>query len=350
MSAEEKTVLKHTHTVSLYPEGAFSRHDESADEGFYRKDRMVHHLDSVALETVTRIIGALVVEKEPVILDLMASWDSHLPAMLNAAKVTGLGLNINELHRNGRLTERIIHDLNAHPVLPFRDDTFDIVINTVSVDYMTKPVEVFSEVGRVLKPWGLFLVIFSNRMFPEKAVKIWRESTESQRVELVKSFFESASHFEEPAVFISSGKPRPADDKYYHTGLPSDPVYAVYADKRAHEGNGRRRPDLTDLLEARPSQPAADEQPRSSSHSCPHCGMRLRKWTPPNSPFSTWDTEFLYICFNDECPYLVAGWHTMSCQGNPGMSYRLAHDPERGSHIPIPIISLHALKEGIVDE
>ncbi len=350
MSAEEKTVLKHTHTLSLHPEDAFSRHDESNDEQFYRKDRMVHHLDSVALETVTRIIGALAVEKEPVILDLMASWDSHLPAILNAAKVTGLGLNINELHRNGRLTERIIHDLNAHPVLPFRDDTFDIVINTVSVDYMTKPVEVFSEVGRVLKPGGLFLVIFSNRMFPEKAVKIWRESAESQRVELVKSFFESASRFEEPAVFISSGKPRPPDDKYYHTGLPSDPVYAVYADKRAHEGNSRRRPDLTDLMEARPSQPAADEQPRSSSHSCPYCGMRLRKWTPPNSPFSTWDTEFLYICFNDECPYLVAGWQTMSCQGNPGMSYRHAHDPERGSHIPIPIISLHALKEGIVDE
>lgn len=350
MSAEEITVSAGSHGNSPYPEDAFSRHDESNDEKFYRKDRMVHHLDSVALEMVTKIICALVVEKEPVILDLMASWDSHLPATLNAAKVTGLGLNINELSRNERLTERVIHDLNAHPVLPFSDDTFDIVINTVSVDYLTKPVEVFSEVGRVLKPGGLFLVIFSNRMFPEKAVKIWRESTESERVDLVKSFFLSAPLFAEPAVYISTGKPRPADDKYYHTGLPSDPVYAVYADKRADKKNSRRRPDLSDLLETRQSQPAGDEQPGCSSYSCPHCGMRLRKWTPPNSPFSTWDTEFLYICFNDECPYLVAGWQTMSCQGNPGMSYRHAHDPERGSHIPIPIISLHALKEGIVDE
>jgi hypothetical protein len=31
------------------------------------------------------------------------------------------------------------------------------------------------------------------------------------------------------------------------------------------------------------------------------------------------------------------------------MSYRFTYDPQRDSCLPIPIISLHALKEGIVE-
>ena len=62
-----------------------------------------------------------------------------------------------------------MHDLNRTPTLPFEDESFDVVLNTVSVDYLTRPFEVFAEVGGVLRPGGLFLVTFSNRAFPQKA-------------------------------------------------------------------------------------------------------------------------------------------------------------------------------------
>ena len=119
---------------------AFSRLDESDDVVFYARDRFVAHLDSVALETVEALIGNLVIEESPVILDLMASWDSHIPEKLNASRIVGLGLNENELRHNKALSEFVVHDLNRNPRLPFPDQTFDVVINTVSVDYMTRPV------------------------------------------------------------------------------------------------------------------------------------------------------------------------------------------------------------------
>ena len=102
------------------------------------------------------IISSLVVEKSPVILDLMAGWDSHIPKALKASEIVGLGLNENELKQNERLTRHVLHDLNLDPHLPFPDAAFDVVVNTVSVDYMTQPVVVFEEVGRILKPGDSF--------------------------------------------------------------------------------------------------------------------------------------------------------------------------------------------------
>ena len=46
-------------------------------------------------------------------------------------------------------------------------------------------------------------------------------------------------------------------------------------------------------------------------------------------PFSEWDQEYLYVCFRDDCPYLLGGWDAMARQGNIGSSYRLASASER---------------------
>jgi SAM-dependent methyltransferase len=229
---------------NAFEDDASSRIDESEDRIFYARDRFVSHLDSLALSTVEKIIGQLVVKDHPVILDLMASWDSHIPDTIQPVKMVGLGLNKNELLKNRKLSETVVLDLNGDPMLPFPDATYDVVINTVSVDYLVKPFEVFSEVGRVLKPHGLFLVFFSNRMFEVKATKIWRESTEGERVQLVSRFFEWTGLFETPNVFVSSGKPRPKDDKYAYLGIPSDPVYAVYAERAGMDPQKELRPDV----------------------------------------------------------------------------------------------------------
>ena len=336
---------------SFQSDDSFSRMDESDDSIFYATDRFVQHVDSLALATVERIIGELVIEDNPVILDLMAGWDSHIPPTIQAERVVGLGLNHNELSRNENLTDSVCYDLNKNPYLPFPDNTFDAVLNVVSVDYMTRPIGVFREVGRNLKPGGLFLVIFSNRMFEQKAVKIWRQSGEEERILLVEEFFNCAGMFNSPQVFVSKGKPRPKDDKYTHLGIPSDPIYAVYAEKSG--GGKSKRPDLS-MIWPLTDLPDSEELERrkkgvKDTFLCPHCNEGLLKWELPQNPFTQWDMEFLFVCFNDTCPFLVRGWEVMYRQGNMGMSYRFAYNPDRDQCMSVPVPSLHALKEGIVE-
>lgn len=341
----------HTAMDPFFPEGAFARLDESDDRVFYEKDRFVSHLDSAALNTVEAVIGRLVVEENPSILDLMAGWDSHIPGTLQPSRVVGLGLNENELRQNRALSEFVLHDINRNPILPFPDHTFDAVLNTLSVDYMTRPLEVFPEVARVLKPGGIFLVIFSNRMFPQKAVKVWREACEEERLLLVEDLFNRSALFEKPSFFVSRGKPRPKDDKYARPGLPSDPVYGVYADRKGEGPTRKQRPQVNLEYGETRSPEDLEQRERAVKHTlcCPHCGVKMLKWEVPDNPFGcTWDNDFMYICFNDECPYYVRGWDFMSREGNRGVSYRCMYNPEKDRCMPIPVPSPMALREGIM--
>ena len=334
-----------------FSEDSFSRLDESDDSIFYSRDRFVKHLDSLALSTVEKIIQELVIEKTPAILDLMASWDSHIPPTIQAETVVGLGLNRNELARNEALTDWVYHDLNKDPSLPFPDNTFDVVLNVVSVDYMTKPFDVFREVNRILKPGGLFLVIFSSRLFEQKAVKIWRQSSERERILLVEEFFTRDGTFTRPQLFTSKGKPRPKDDKYAHLGIPSDPIYAVYAEKKGDKRQERPRPTSAESYEYTPDPEELQRRKAAVKHTlrCPHCEQSMLKWAVPQSPFTQWDVDFMYVCFNDECPYLVQGWEVMKQQGNSGISYRFTYNSYRDNCLSVPVPHLHALKEGIID-
>jgi len=334
--------------VTLTP-ADFRRQDESDDALFYARDRLVPHLDAVALQTVEELIGRVVTQDRPVILDLMASWDSHLPANLDRGRVVGLGLNASELAANEALDDYVIHDLNRDPRLPFADEEFDAVICTVSVDYLTRPVKVFTEVGRVLRPDGLFLIVFSNRWFEPKVTEVWRRTAEVERVYLVEDWLRAAEVFGPGEVFVSKGKPRPRDDKYFDSGLPSDPIYAVHARKGADSrvGDSDQRPIGPDAV--RSSGRHQMVRAVQDSLACPYCGSRLSKWAVPQTPFTEWDNEFMYICFNDACPYLVRGWEVMARQGNVGVSYRLMYNPEAECLLPVAVPSLNALKEGIVD-
>jgi SAM-dependent methyltransferase len=331
---------------------SFSRLDENEDGVFYSTDRFVPHLDSTALETVENLIQSLVVEDKPVILDLMASWDSHIPTQLHSCNVFGLGLNEKELKCNRTLSNFVVHDLNQDPTLPFTDNTFDAVINTASVDYMTRPVEVFREVNRVLKPGGLFLVIFSNRMFPEKAVKVWRETGEDEHIMLVEAFFQEAGGFDRTSQFVSKGKPRPRDDKYAHLATISDPVYAVYADKSGGNPSREARDPLRAAHAGHMDAEALGKRKEriKETFRCPYCGEKLNKWAVPENPFeATWGNEYLYICFNDHCTYYVRGWNHMSRSIRRSVSYRLMYNQEKDICLPIPVPSPKALREGIID-
>jgi SAM-dependent methyltransferase len=336
----------------MFSDDAFSRLDATDDGTFYAKDRFVSHLDPLALSTVEQVIGRLIVEENPAILDLMAGWDSHIPETLSPSEVVGLGLNENELKQNKTLTEYALHDLNREPRLPFSDNRFDAVINTVSVDYMTQPVPVFEEVARVLKPGGLLLVIFSDRMFPQKAVKLWRESSHDERVILVDEFFKQSGGFEKTSLFVSTGKPRPKDDKYAESTPLSDPVYAIYAEKKGGRPNGTPRPKISMDYGEKQNRDELERKMACIKETllCPYCDQQLSKWEVPDNPFcQTWDNEFMYVCFNDECPYFVRGWDKMYRDTQQGMSYRLMYNPEKDRCFPIPVPSHQALKDGIIE-
>lgn len=240
--------------------------------------------------------------------------------------------------------------MNENPRLPFADHSFDIVLNTVSIDYLTNPVEVFAEVGRVLKPDGLYLVIFSNRFFPEKVVKIWKEAGEEERIILVQKFFEMSEVFDTPKVFVSKGRPRPKTDKYAHLPIPSDPVYALYADKKGGRAMNRPVPTVSGYGDRLPEEELEERLGAvKESLCCPYCGESLKRWAVPQTPFTEWETDHFYVCFNDRCSYLVRGWNIMQKQGNTGSSYRLMYNPVRNRCMPLPVPSLWAFREGIVE-
>ena len=145
----------------------FGRDDESPDRDFYAKPRFVDHLDSCALETVEQIYGRLI-PAGATILDLMAGPDSHLGKASDPNLIVGLGLNKAELEANPILLEHVIHDINSDPRLPFPDNRFDVVINTVSVDYLNLPLEVFREVSRVFEArWIVYSGFFKQDVSTE---------------------------------------------------------------------------------------------------------------------------------------------------------------------------------------
>ena len=206
-------------TLDLYPPDFFRREDESEDMLFYAQPRLVVHVEEYVISAI-RSFFEETLPQSGVILDLMSSWRSHLPEGF-AGKVVGLGLNETELDENPQLDECVVHDLNADPALPFDDRSFEAVVVTVSIQYMVKPVEVFREVHRVLKTGGSFHVVYSNRMFPTKAVSIWQALDDTQKAGLIASYFSNAGGWENPRALDIS--PRLAG--------PSDPAYVVTAIK-----------------------------------------------------------------------------------------------------------------------
>ncbi len=203
------------------PRDAFRRYDESPDEEFYRSPRLVTHIDERAISAVMQLYREYFPEGGE-ILDLMSSWISHLPPEVGYRRVIGLGMNEEELRRNERLDAYVVHDLNRTPKLPFGDAAFDGCGICVSIDYLTRPVEVLREVGRVLKVRAPVVITFSNRCFPTKAVAIWHQLDDRGHIRLVERYLREAGNFQNVRSLDRS--PR---------RLFSDPLYAVIGESTA---------------------------------------------------------------------------------------------------------------------
>lgn len=205
-----------------------SKLDPTDDSLFYAAPRLVTHVDDGFIQRLTDLYR----EKLPPhgrILDMMSSWISHLPSELEFEWVEGHGMNAAELGKNPRLDHYFIQNLNDNPHLPLEDQSFDAVLNTVSVQYLQQPEQVFAEIYRVLKPGGIAIVSFSNRMFYQKAITAWRNGTETERIELVQRYFRTVPGFGTPEVIT---QPASIPTLLQMLGMPGgDPFYAVMAER-----------------------------------------------------------------------------------------------------------------------
>jgi len=203
-----------------------SRIDESDDNDFYAYPRFVNHVDDGFISQLTQLYQEKLQSDAP-ILDLMSSWVSHLPAEVKFSHVEGHGMNKEELAQNPRLDHYFVQNLNLNPKLPLEDNSFAAVLNTVSIQYIQYPEIIFSEIRRILKPDGIAIISFSNRMFYQKAISLWRESSEKERLAIVKSYFQSVEGFSKPEI-ISNNSSLPSFLGMLGITRP-DPFYAVIA-------------------------------------------------------------------------------------------------------------------------
>jgi SAM-dependent methyltransferase len=199
-----------------FPPGFFARADESPDAGFYSFDRLLTHIDDGAIVAVGELYDELGLTGD--VLDICSSWISHFRTA--PRRLVAMGMNETELRANGMAASWAVRDLNVDPSLPFGDASFDAVTCCVSVDYLVRPLEVFAEAARVLRLGGVFVLTFSNRCFPTKAIRGWLMTDDRGHCAIVDTYFDLTEGFE-PAVV-----------QHRNPGARTDPLYAVFARRR----------------------------------------------------------------------------------------------------------------------
>ena len=206
-----------------FPPGFFDRSDPAIDDRFYSTARLVTHIDDQAIAAV----GALYAELglcgagSGTVLDLMSSWVSHFPE--KPASLIVLGMNAAELDANPMADVRVVLDLNVDPTprMAVEDASFDAAVCCVSVDYLIRPISVFREVARVLRPGAPFVCTFSNRCFPTKAIRGWLGTDDQTHVAIVRAYFERSGGWGEVRAELRTPP-----------GHRGDPLFAVWASRR----------------------------------------------------------------------------------------------------------------------
>ncbi|KAE8449663.1 hypothetical protein EG329_007993 [Mollisiaceae sp. DMI_Dod_QoI] len=198
---------------SLYPSTIsytsqdFRRQDEGSDSQWYSQPRFVQHIDDGAIATLKSYYGSIIKPSHSV-LDICSSWVSHLPDGMKPQSMVGIGMNKEELARNGHLTKFFVKDLNMSPSLQeVSNESIDVVICNVSVDYLTQPISIFKEMHRVLKTDGTAHMAFSNRCFPTKVIGKWTGMSDGERRKWVGGYFWASGGWKDvEEVILKEGK------------------------------------------------------------------------------------------------------------------------------------------------
>lgn len=178
-------------TFPELPPNAFHKEDSDDDTAFYAVPRLVTHIDDAAIAALT----AFYRETLPaggVLLDLMSSWVSHMPADVAYGEVIGHGMNAQELAANPRLSRWFVQDLNRQADLPLTDSCLDGAMICVGVQYLQNPLAVLRDLARALRPGAPLVISYSNRCFPTKAVTVWRAIGPGGHAQLIDLYLRRA--------------------------------------------------------------------------------------------------------------------------------------------------------------
>ncbi len=202
-----------------YTASDFARYDEEDDTKYYAQPRRVTHIDGRCVNSLREYCARRMRANDRV-LDLCAAYASYVPADVHAV---GLGMNRLEMVDNESLERVVVQDLNKGDVrIPFDSGAFDWVLCALSIDYLTRPVQVLREAGRVLAPGGKVAVAFSDRVFAEKAVANWTAGSDEDHIYSVACYIHFSEMFGQPQVFDISPRSR-------NGNLLGDPLYVVEA-------------------------------------------------------------------------------------------------------------------------
>jgi len=204
---------------------AFTRANNEPDAIFFAQRQPDTLMDMGARTAVTALYRTALPEAGT-ILDLMSGAFSHYPDDIPFEKITGLGINLATLEANSRLTERLVHDLNTTPALPFEDGTFDAVTLCDGFAYLTAPLTVLQEITRVLRPGGSLVVTFSDNFHGPKAVAMWQALEAADRIRLLSALMARAD-----LIDLDTGEVTPPED----LTAWKDSVYAIIGRKSQAE-------------------------------------------------------------------------------------------------------------------
>jgi len=210
-----------------------SRLDNKPDSFFYEDPRFVEHVDDNAVKLMTEYISNIAIKpgKDTAVLDLCSSWTSHINGDVarKLTRISGLGMNTKELENNPILTDWIVSDLNENPILSkYENESFDVVLCQLSIDYLTKPLSVLKEVGRILKVGGKVHILFSNRLFLSKAVAFWTGGDDIDHAYYVGSYL----HFCDGGFQDITAKDLSTRKGGRTKRIIGDPLFVVTAIKR----------------------------------------------------------------------------------------------------------------------
>ena len=325
-------------SIDLLSEDGLRRHNQEDDELFYAAARKRPFFGDNTDRALRRHHERILQGGARRVLDLMSSLTSHLPSK-DGGEVVGLGLNADELRLNPALSEVVVHDLNRDPRLPFDGDQFDAVLCSGSVDLLTRPLEVFRDVARVLRKGGVFIVSFTDRFIQPKAIEAWKEESSRGRLMLTTAYFSFSGAFLRPFVQIEELDTPSCVAAGPGASLGDESLTVVWG----------YRPPATKVVETRPDP--LERIANVSERHCPYCSTRMSLWQPPETPWEIdYNASLLYVCFNDECAYFTRGAQWCRVNGMRCSSYRHSRNPATGSEGPLPVPVRGALRSGIVEE
>jgi ribosomal protein L37AE/L43A len=86
---------------------------------------------------------------------------------------------------------------------------------------------------------------------------------------------------------------------------------------------------------------------------CPHCGQEMKIWEIPPVAVGDglgWDSPYMYVCFNDQCPLFKEGWDNLWENYAQRASYRCIKSPHSNNFEVMPVFSSMGGQGQVIDE